>query len=240
MDNEILQKLDSIKNIVLSDDDYKKDGLYRAACIYNQLEPIEYRIGIGRKKTENFIIIKFLPDRFKHLVGVDHLENNHPFQQYSSENFLNACLSGNCLLQTMMESEIFYSENLYKRIWPIQQLDYLIENDNTIFKYNSDFISTQNFNSRIKANYLIDCISNGNLPVFVFLKDIYSTKEKKAVYLYSRVNSIFEKESFRDYTKSQSKWFVLYKDIRNLSKSNEWYRFYTYSGYIKNKFNSLE
>ena len=69
------------------------DILRAAAYTFLNLTNYEYHIVLGRKMKQTHLTIRFLPDNFYHLAGLQKLKSAYPFQTMPHEKVFRQILS---------------------------------------------------------------------------------------------------------------------------------------------------
>ncbi len=217
-----------INEDVLSEEN---DSLYLAVKKYEQMLPVQYRIISAKKMKKTHVHIEFSKSDFKHLSGIQHLSDDKQISWIKGlkpVDFYEKCLNRNITYDLICFDEGFKKINLSKRIYPIRDIDYLIENMLAVFKYDNQLLIPRSFESKLNADYLIDGETRKSEKTFLFLKE--NKPKTKKDFPVSSPSSIFLLGDGTDYRKGQRKesiilwvlkrkinelnWNIVYKDSR--------------------------
>ena len=175
------------------------DVLLQAAENFRRLTFIKYRFILGKRNKMTDISIIFSEKDFHHLAGLQYLKDMPELKQSRSKIFNKIIADEN--FRKKIYKSTFYP-NIEKRLYALIQLEFLLDNNNIIFRY--DFRADKT--SNIKADFLIQTFDQDNIEIYIFgekMSDI-NTNNTQEVYC----KSMFPKET-KDYTRYQSKFTVL-------------------------------
>lgn len=184
-----------------------KDILYETAVAFERLLAVKYRIVLGRKGKTFAIILEFAPENFYHLSGLHKLNRRYSSLLCTSEQILNAAVSGT-LKADIFSGDIQF-ETVKRRMRALQSLEEMLDSDRVEF---------YGFNNRkaligtkITADYLAKEENREGLILFSFF-------EENGGRCYAK--SVFSKETY-DYTMRQTRYTVLLKEKIMTTKEEE-------------------
>ena len=170
------------------------DVLYKAASFFKELLDIEYIFVLGKKNTQTTIHLVFYDTNFYHLAGLQYLQDIAYLRKNRKVIF-------DRIVNQQIKNEDIQKSRFYKkierRLEALSSLQSLLENNETIFKYNKE----KNSFSLIDADYLLENIS-GRQTLYTFL-----SKYPNDTFF---CRSFFPKEK-RDYSVGQTRWTLLFK-----------------------------
>lgn len=176
------------------------DKLYESAKAFSKLLNIRYKIIVGRKGQLVNINLEFEATEFVHLTGLHKLTDNEFLRTAPREKVFQAALNNNINYSTISKSVRFL--NIYNRIEYFAHLESMLDNNEIIFKYNTN----RNTFSLIQADYLLQSQYNQkNMYIFI-------DKQPNSDTYFCR--SFFPKGK-KDYTVGQAKYTLLYKEKIN-------------------------
>ena len=169
-------------------------GVYEAAKAFEKLLNTEYIFVVAKKGVEAKIHLLFQKQHFYHIAGLHYLIDIQSLRGDRTVIFEK-------ILKKQIEADIkksnFYNK-IANRVELLLQLQNILDSNDTVFHYNE----TYNSFSAIKAEYLLE---NRILDKNVFL---FLDKNIDGKYF---CRSFFPQD-WKDYTKGQQKWTVLYKE----------------------------
>lgn len=176
------------------------DKLQERALSFKNLLHYEYKIILGRKGKTTELILDFEKNDFPHLIGLhkltDVLNGN-----IATEKLFENCLTGKISYETISKSEFF--QKLGNRFEYFNKLETMLDNNDIIFKCNTDKMSTF---SKIIADFELKNICE-ELIFYLFIEKRYSSEKQYC--------KSFIQESNIDYTYGQTKMTLLYKEKIN-------------------------
>ncbi len=169
-------------------------GVYEAAIAFEKLINTEYVFVVARKGIEAKIHLQFQKQHFYHIAGLHYLLDIQSLRGDRAVIFEK-------ILKKQIEADIkkskFYTK-ITKRVELVLQLQNILDSNDTVFRYDEKCNSF----SAIKAEYLLENkIVDRN--VFLFLD-----KNRDEKYF---CRSFFPQD-WKDYTRGQQKWTLLYKE----------------------------
>lgn len=177
------------------------DKLQRCAKAFEQLLKIQYRIVIGRKGKTTELVIGFSKLDFHHLMGLGKLKDLRIAKRNRGLVF-DEILAGRTTYKTLSESH--YLSQIENRFEPLSLIEQLLDDNRLIFRYNAKL----NQFSLIEADYILSTPC-GPTDIYIFIAE---HKENGRYFC----RSFFPKEG-KDYTESQPRYTMLYKEKINLS-----------------------
>ena len=176
--------------------------LYQCLLAFQRLIDIKYHIVLGRAGKSVSFDLTFTEYDCHHLMGIHYLADR-PDRRSTAKIFEELITSAE--FRSHIVSSDFWSRKLVDRIACTSILEQLIDDNNTIFHYNSKGAS---FQTQISAEYLM---ANFNIPLSEGeLRDVYVFLDKREDSDDRFCHSIFPRTT-RDYTIGQPKWTLLYK-----------------------------
>ncbi|SDP26712.1 hypothetical protein SAMN05216366_11154 [Selenomonas ruminantium] len=182
------------------------DILRDAASTFLHLTNYEYHIILGRKMKQTHLTIRFLPDNFYHLAGLQKLKSAYPFQNLAHDKVFRQILSQKITANDISKDKAF--PLISDRLKVLAHLDTILDsNFSNFFRYDKNKIP---FYSALSADYIV----KGTTPQSIIT---FATFVNNNNVFYG--NSIFPLSNF-DYSKGQMQYTVLLKEKLNL-KTNE-------------------
>ena len=176
--------------------------LYQCLMAFQRLIGIKYHIVLGRAGKSKSFNLTFSEYDCHHLMGIHYL-SDRPDRRSSARIFEEMITSAE--YRTNIASSDFWSKKLVDRIACTSVQEQLIDDNHTIFHYNSKGAT---FQTQIRAEYLM---ANFNIPFSEGeLRDVYVFLDKREDSDDRFCRSIFPRTT-RDYTIGQPKWTLLYK-----------------------------
>ena len=176
----------------------RNDILRAAAYTFLNLTNYEYHIVLGRKMKQTHLTIRFLPDNFYHLAGLQKLKSAYPFQTMAHEKVFRQILSQKITANDISKDKAF--PLIRDRLNVLAHLDAILDSNlSNIFRYDRNKIP---FYSALSADYLI----KGTTPQTIIT---FATFVNNHNIFYG--NSIFPLSNF-DYSKGQMQYTVLLKE----------------------------
>lgn len=180
-------------------------NVYDCVEAFGRLLDKKYHLILGRKNKSVNLQIKFDKKECFHLMGLQYL-TDRPELFHDRTKIFDA-ISEHRITKEQLEASNFYYK-IADRIDAFPMLESIIDNNDTIFKYNSKI----NAYSTIKADYIMKNVTN-NKCIYIF---IAQHQEKGKFFCRS-----FFPESKMDYTQNQASWTLLYKKKITLSTGQE-------------------
>jgi len=177
------------------------DKLQKCAKAFEQLLEIQYRIIIGRKGKSTELVIGFSKLDFHHLMGLGKLKDLRIAKRNRALVF-DEILNGSTTYKTLTESR--YLPQIENRFEPLSLIEQLLDDNRLIFRYNEKL----NQFSLIEADYILSTPFD-TTDIYIFIAE-----HKEAGRYFCR--SFFPKEK-KDYTESQPRYTMLYKEKCNLT-----------------------
>ncbi len=182
------------------------DILRAVAYTFLNLTNYEYHIVLGRKMKQTHLTIRFLPNNFYHLAGLQKLKSAYPFQTMAHEKVFRQILSQKITSNDISKDKAF--PLISDRLKVLAYLDTILDsNFSNVFHYDKNKIP---FYSALSADYLV----KGTTPQSIIT---FATFVNNDNVFYG--NSIFPLSNF-DYSKGQMQYTVLFKEKIHL-KTNE-------------------
>ena len=176
--------------------------LFQRLLSFQRLIGIKYHIVLGKAGKSVSFNLTFSEYDCHHLMGIHYL-TDRPDRRSSARIFEELLASAEYRIH--IASSDFWSKKLVDRIACTSILEQLIDDNQTIFRYNS---RGAYFQSQINAEYLM---ANSNIPISEGdLRDVYVFLDKRDDSDDRFCRSIFPRTT-RDYTIGQPKWTLLYK-----------------------------
>ena len=180
-------------------------NIYDCVEAFEKLLDKEYHLILGRKKATVALQINFTKKECFHLMGLQYL-TDRPELFHDREKIFDAIKEHRITAKQLESSDLYYK--IMDRINMFPLLESIIDDNNTIFKYNEKI----NAFSVIKADYMMKNEVQGK-NIFVFLD-----KHKEEGKYFCRS---FFPENKMDYSKNQALWTLLYKKKITLSTQKE-------------------
>lgn len=179
-------------------------NIYDCVDAFFPLLDTEYEIILGRKDVSTALNIGFDKRDCYHLMGLQYLVDRPELNRDRGKIF--DAMRERSITLEQVESSDFYSQ-IENRIHFLPLLEELLDNNETVFKYNQK----ANCFSMIQANYLMkNHIEGRNLFLFLSLN-----KDNKYF-----CRSFFPQDQ-KDYTQNQASWTLLYKKKKYISTGKE-------------------
>lgn len=179
-------------------------NIYDCVDAFFPLLNTEYEIILGRKGVSTALNIGFDKRDCYHLMGLQYLVDRPELNRDRGKIF--DAMRERSITLEQVESSDFYSQ-IENRIHFLPLLEELLDNNETVFKYNQK----ANCFSMIQANYLMkNHIEGRNLFLFLSLN-----KDNKYF-----CRSFFPQDQ-KDYTQNQASWTLLYKKKIYISTGKE-------------------
>lgn len=175
--------------------------LYECAHSYQRLLNVTYKIILGRKGKLTELFIIFDPSHFHHLIGLHKLVDLR-ISRANREAVFRDVLDEKITYNSVSQSNYFHI--IHNRFSPFSNLEKLLDQNTLVFRYNRK----SNPFSTIEADYLLSTPYKEN-DVYIFI-----AKSNCAGRYFCR--SFFPKKE-RDYTESQPRYTMLYKEKHNLA-----------------------
>ncbi|MBR1742278.1 MAG: hypothetical protein IJ733_10535 [Lachnospiraceae bacterium] len=176
--------------------------LLQCLLAFQRLTDIKYHIVLGRAGKTISFDLTFSEYDCHHLMGIHYLADR-PDRRSSAKIFEELLTSAE--YRTHIASSDFWSKQLIDRIACTSILEQLIDDNQTIFRFNSKGAS---FHSLINAEYLM---ANSNISISGDnLRDVYVFLDKRDDSDNRFCRSIFPRTT-RDFTIGQPRWTLLYK-----------------------------
>lgn len=177
------------------------DKLYECASAYQKLLDVRYKIILGRKGKLTELYIDFEPVYFHHLIGLHKLSDLR-ISRANRETVFQNILAGKITYNFIEQSKYFHI--IRRRFSPFADFEKLLDQNTLIFRYNARL----NQFSVIEADYLLSTPHEGT-DIYIFI----AKGQNKDGYF---CRSFFPKEG-KDYTESQPRYTMLYKEKINLA-----------------------
>lgn len=178
------------------------DLLQECALAFQSLLVYEYHFLIGRKGQLKEFYLTFHKADFHHLVGLHKLKDIAQIQQGMREKIFDNIIMGKFTMK-QIEKSIYY-EQMSGRIFPLIELENMLDDNNMIFRYNEKI---QKF-SLIKADYLLEGRAN-EIPSFLFLGKRNDNELEQMCRTFFRIGDV-------DYTEGQPQYTLLKKEKKYL------------------------
>ncbi len=193
------------------------DILREAALTFANLTNYEYHIVLGRKMKQTHLTIRFLPDNFFHLAGLQKLKSAYAFQTMPHDKVFRQILSQRITINDITKDKSF--SLIQDRLQVLSHLDDILDsNFSTVFRYDKNKVP---FYSALSADYIV----KGTTPQSIIT---FATFVNNNNVFYG--NSIFPLSNF-DYSKGQMQYTVLLKEKCHL-KNNETILLFRHKKYI--------
>lgn len=201
------------------------DILRSAASTFLNLTNYEYHIVLGRKMKQTHLTIRFLPDNFYHLAGLQKLKSAYPFQTMPHDKVFRQILSQKITSNDISKDKAF--PLISDRLKVLAHLDTILDsNFSNVFRYDKNKIP---FYSALSADYIV----KGTTPQSIIT---FATFINNDNVFYG--NSIFPLSNF-DYSKGQMQYTVLFKEKIYL-KTNENIILFTHKNFSLNEMSIAE
>lgn len=165
---------------------------------FERLFDIKYDLLLGRQNKAIEISIVFCDYDFHHLAGLHKLTDLTMLRRARNNVYWDIY---NGVITDSDVRKSFAYKDIVDRLDVLNQIEYLIDTNNLIFRYSSK----NNHKSKIQANFVMQSLTDEKKDkAFIFLK--YIDKNRKQVCC----NSIFPYTDY-DYTKYQKKLILLKK-----------------------------
>ncbi len=201
------------------------------ADAFEKLLDIEYIYTLKSKSSEigtKEIHIRFLREHLYHLSGLQHFEDVIKLKLFrehkrSSKDFFYDLKFGSITTSDIANSKN-YTLDKQKRLYYLLMLEHLLDTNKRIFDFDNVIHGkNRNFESKIRAEYLLKNVENNTDNVFVFLSK--GTIES----IYSTVSIISPGD---DYSRGQREECMLIK--KKFLKKNITETLYIHPAYFKN------
>lgn len=126
------------------------DFLYDAAIEYKKLENVVYRIILGRKGKKYELMLRFPPESFFHLAGLQHL-TDIKFPSSNKERVYKEILRKRVTEETIRKSVFFDSYHIAERISNLYLIETMLKSDSITYLINPNIY--RQF-CEIRADYL--------------------------------------------------------------------------------------
>lgn len=176
------------------------DILYEAAKEYEHLLTKEYDLVLGRKGKEYHICLKFLPESFYHLVGLQHLTDIR-FPTTNKERIYTR-IKEKSITEELIKKSVFYEAyRIEERIQYLKYLESMLDSSKVMFAINlKEYIKY----TRIKADYLCEYDMDEMQCLYLFM-----VKEKQAKDAKQYKPCSFFKKGDKDYRRGTANTTIL-------------------------------
>ena len=187
------------------------DILKNSADAFNNLLHIEYLIEIGRKGKNVFYKLVFHEVDFKHLAGIQYLEDS-PFSKMAADKvFIKSC---DCEIS---EEDLALSSHFLKikdRLENLRNLEKYLDSNMNVFKWDK----TKSKISKIQADYMFKEKVASSSKGYVFLKEKHSLLGNELeVSEIKNEHAITFFSSTADYSKNQVPYTLVKNEKVNLN-----------------------
>ena len=198
-----------------------EEALHQCLLSVSRLLDVSYRIVLGKAGHLLTINLDFQKYDFHHLLGLHYL-TDRPDRRSRSKIFDDLILSAE--YRKYIASSDLWNKNHEDRILCVQNLEQLLDDNQTIFRYNAH---ANILFSRIRAEYLL---ANSSFHLSsTTCRDIYIFLDKRPNCDIRYCKSVFPKTNM-DYTKRQPIWTLLYKTKQyNDGSVSELFRHHRYT-----------
>ena len=177
--------------------------IQECAHTFQTLLNYQYHFVIGRKGQIKEFYLTFEKSDFHHLLGLHKLRDIAQIQQGMREKIFDKIIDGTISMELIEKSSYF--EQMKERIIPLCDLEKMLDDNDTIFRYNE---KVQKY-SLIKADYLLEGNAN-SIPSFLFLGKRNEKEEEQMCRTFFKIGD-------KDYTLGQPKYTLLKKEKTNLA-----------------------
>lgn len=181
--------------------------LKERAELFKKLFNIQYRIILGRKGKETEIFLNFRKNQFFHLCGL-HKLTDIQYPTKNKDKIFDLILEDKLSYDMLKKSKLFLPNEDKKllgikdRIECIIKIEEILDSNHLIFKYNKNGLRW----SDITFEFIFESVDY-EIPMYIFIDNV-EKNEMGCI-------SMFPK-SYTNYTKSQTKMTLLYKEKINL------------------------
>jgi len=188
------------------------DKLKKCAIAFQDLLDKQYKIILARKGKETEILLTFDKTDFYHLVGLQKLTDLVYLKKDRSRIF-DEILKGDITYEMIRKSPFFEANESKKQYGIKDRIDYfmhierILDSNNLAFKFNKN----KNTWSLIDCKYIFENL-DFDKNIYVFIDERTYNGDKFCRSFFPRVD--------KDYTRSQTKMTLIYKEKINL-KLNE-------------------
>lgn len=127
------------------------DILRAAASTFLNLTNYEYHIVLGRKMKQTHLTIRFLPDNFYHLAGLQKLKSAYPFQTMAHAKVFRQILSQKITVKDISKDKAY--PLIRDRLNVLAHLEAILDSNlSNVFRYDRNKIP---FYSALSADYII-------------------------------------------------------------------------------------
>lgn len=185
-----------------------KEKLYNCVKAFNDLLDIRYHIVLGKAGRTAEFIVSFDKSDCHHLMGLHYL---HDRTDRRGRNIIFDELLSSDEIREYYSTSDFWSDELEERVLCTTNLGKILDDENTIFRFNSKRLQIY---SKITAEYLMEYISEELEGTNITDAYLFIDKRNNSDERYCK--SVFAKGE-RDYTLRQAKWAMLYKEKEHIS-----------------------
>lgn len=190
-----------------------EDLILRSSLAFYRLMKVRYDFVLGRAGRTASFSLNFEDSDCVHLLGLQYLADR---QDFKGAGMIFKMILNSQERRSYFASSAFWSDELAARVRCVENLEALLDSHALVFRYCE---RNSRFGSKIQAEYLLDFVH----PVIGIQEfgEIYLFLDKRTGRSERFCRSIFPRHDFRDYTKGQTKWTLLYERKVNLSSGSE-------------------
>lgn len=189
-----------------------KMGIKKAAEIYSKLTDYEYRIILVRNKHSSPVNVSFNfeKDGFSHLCGLHKLTDINMLNSYKNrKNVIDKIIDGT-YSDSLFEQSAYY-DNIKDRIECLEMLDDILDNSNSVFKFNH----IKRKSTLINFDFLIKYTDQNGHHYYLTIED--SQKQGS----YCGCSCFGRTLNDDDYAKGHTAYYILQKTKINIKTKEE-------------------